>query len=101
MIWLIFTLEANDVVMIVTQTRRVAMPFKLSREAQFFKNSVSGREKEVLRLMSSGHTSLEIAQSLFISEHTVISHRKNLMIKLGARNSAHLVMKGVQFGLLS
>lgn len=84
----------------MTQNQRVAMPLRLSKEAQFFKNSVSCRENEVLRLMACGDTSLEIAQSLFISEHTVISHRKNLMIKLGARNSAHLVMKGVQLGLL-
>lgn len=62
--------------------------------------SISQREKEVLKYMASGFTSSEIANDLFISEHTVTSHRKSLMIKLDAKNSAHLVLRSVRFGLL-
>lgn len=62
--------------------------------------NITKRENEVLRYMASGYTSTEIAKDLFISEHTVISHRKNLMIKLDARNSAHLVLRSIRFGLL-
>ncbi len=61
---------------------------------------VTSREKEVLQHIANGDTSVDIAESLFISEHTVLSHRKNLLVKLEARNTAHLVMKGVRMGLL-
>lgn len=84
----------------MTETKSVPASFSYSKEAILFRSLVSKREIEVLGYMANGHTSFEIARSLYLSEHTVISHRKNLMVKLGARNSAHLVMKGVQLGLL-
>jgi DNA-binding NarL/FixJ family response regulator len=49
------------------------------------------REKEVLALVSNGLTTLEIAQKLFISENTVHSHRRNLLDKLNAKNTAALI----------
>ena len=49
------------------------------------------REKEVLRLISDGFTNNEIAEKMFISHLTVDSHRKNLLTKLGAKNTASLV----------
>ena len=62
---------------------------------------VSTREREVLKLIAYEFTSKEIAQQLFISFHTAISHRQNLMEKLGVRNSAGLVRKGFELGLLN
>ena len=85
----------------MTNTLSKPQPIRLSRERALRSSLVTKREKEILRFMSFGYTSIEIASSLFISEHTVISHRKNLMIKLDARNSAHLIMKGVRLGLLN
>jgi len=73
----------------------------LTQRTRLLIKLVTKREREVLRHMSRGYTSTEIAESLYISEHTVITHRKNLMVKLDARNSAHLVMKGVRLGLLN
>ena len=58
------------------------------------------REKEVLDQISQGFTTKEIASRLFISWHTVISHRKNLLIKMNARNTAGLVRIGFEQGLL-
>lgn len=49
------------------------------------------RETEVLRYISDGLTNNEIAEKIFISPLTVDSHRKNLLTKLGARNTASLV----------
>lgn len=63
-------------------------------------NKISHREKEILLLISSEFTMKEIAAQLFISLHTVISHRKNLMIKMNARNTAGLVRKGYENGYL-
>ena len=64
------------------------------------KDRISEREIEVPRNIANGATSQEIADDLYISHHTVISHRKNLLIKLDARNTAHLIMIGVKLGLL-
>ena len=49
------------------------------------------REKQILKLISEGHTTLEIASQLFISENTIESHRKNLLHKFDAKNVAELI----------
>lgn len=53
---------------------------------------ITRREKEVLLLIAGGYTTSQIADKLFISNHTVESHRKNLMEKFDA-NSMPMVMK--------
>ena len=62
---------------------------------------LSKREKEVLYLIAEGNTNSEIAEILFLSSHTVTTHRKNIMIKLGVRNTAGIVMYAVKSGLVS
>ena len=57
---------------------------------------LSERELEILRLICDEHSSQEIADKLFISFHTVESHRANLMLKAGARNTAGLVKWAVE-----
>jgi len=52
---------------------------------------ISDREKEVLECIASGLTTHEIGDKLFISKNTVETHRKNLLYKLKARNTAELV----------
>lgn len=61
---------------------------------------VSTREIEVLRLISRGMTNQEIATKLFLSPHTTESHRRNLLEKLGARNTADLVRLGLEKGYI-
>lgn len=56
------------------------------REDQFSK-----REKEIIRLMSNGLTSKEIAEKLFISNDTVRTHRKNILRKAGVTNTISLI----------
>lgn len=58
------------------------------------------RELEILRLISSEFTNIEIAEKLFISDNTVFTHRKNLLSKLGARNTAGLIRSASKLGLL-
>lgn len=55
--------------------------------------SISVREKEVLHLIGEGYSSKQIADKLYISNHTAISHRKNLIEKFGVKNTAHLVKR--------
>jgi DNA-binding NarL/FixJ family response regulator len=59
------------------------------------------RETEVLRLIADGLTNQEIADKLFISSWTVDSHRKNLLVKFNAKNTAILIKTAASFGLLN
>ena len=54
------------------------------------------REKEVLVLIAEGMTNNEIAEKIFISASTVDTHRKNLLAKMPARNTAELVKLAFQ-----
>lgn len=49
------------------------------------------REKEVLELIAGGLTNTEIAEKIFVSASTVDTHRKNMLAKLEAKNTAELV----------
>ena len=58
-------------------------------------HDLSERERDVLVLVAKGYTNKEIAQELFISPHTVISHRKNIVHKTGIRSVAGLTVYAV------
>jgi DNA-binding NarL/FixJ family response regulator len=61
---------------------------------------VSQREIEVLRLIADGLTNTEIAEKLFLSPLTVDRHRKNLIVKFNAKNTASLIKIGMQKGYI-
>ena len=61
---------------------------------------LSGREKEVLRLVADGHTNKEIAEALFISEHTARNHVAHILSKLGLSRRAGAAAYAVRLGLL-
>lgn len=60
---------------------------------------LSNREREVVRLVALGCTAAEIAEELQISHHTVRTHLRNSMKRVGARSRAHLVAKALGDGL--
>ena len=60
---------------------------------------LTNRELEVLRLVTMGRTSKEVAEKLGLSVETVRSYRKSLMRKLGVRNIASLIHVAVEEGL--
>lgn len=62
--------------------------------------SLSGREKEIVRLIMEELTSPEIAQKLNISLNTVETHRRNIMHKLSTKNTAGIVRIVLENGLL-
>ena len=62
--------------------------------------SLSKREQEVLVLISKGLSSLNIGKTLYISKHTVETHRKNILRKLDFNSSTELVRFAVQNGLV-
>ncbi|HYC85483.1 MAG TPA: response regulator transcription factor [Chryseosolibacter sp.] len=63
----------------------------MKKGADQMMEKLSDREREVLDCIASGLTTYEIGDKLFISKNTVETHRKNLLYKLKARNTAELV----------
>ena len=61
---------------------------------------LTGREREVLQLVSEGKTNKEIAQILSLSVNTVESHRKHVMGKLDLHNTAEIVRFAMRQGLV-
>jgi len=53
--------------------------------------SLSSREKEIIHLIGTGKSRLEISNMLFISKHTLDNHRKHIRQKLGVKSTAELV----------
>lgn len=62
--------------------------------------SLSEREIEIIKLISDGCTNKEIADQLFLSTHTVNTHRKNIMNKLGIKNTAGIVIYAVKENII-
>lgn len=63
--------------------------------------AITERELEIITLIAEGFTNHEIADKLFLSTHTVNTHRKNIMSKLGVTNTAGIVMYAVKCNLVS
>lgn len=70
------------------------------RSNSFLIPKISRREKEILALIVKEFTTIEIANTLFISQKTVESHRSNLISKLNVRNTAGLVKASIVHNLL-
>jgi DNA-binding NarL/FixJ family response regulator len=62
--------------------------------------TLSSREKEVLILIADGFSNPQIAAKLFISLHTVDSHRKNLLTKFEVNNTASLIKLASKYNLV-
>ncbi|MBO3698068.1 response regulator transcription factor [Roseivirga sp. E12] len=73
-----------------------------ARKKPELKNNVkiSERELEVLELICQEYTTREIAEKLFISHRTAEGHRKNLIEKLGVKNTAGLIVKAIKEGVI-
>ncbi len=59
------------------------------------------RETEILQYIADGYTNAEIAERLFIGQSTVDTHRRNMLIKLNANNTASLIKMALQCGLIT
>jgi two-component system, NarL family, response regulator NreC len=61
---------------------------------------LSERERDVVHLLALGHTNQEIGRRLFISARTVDTHRSHVMLKLGLKTRAELVMFALANGVI-
>ena len=74
---------------------------ELSDKKSYGGDELTCREKDVLALLCDGYRTKEIADKLFISTHTVESHRRNIMLKLNVNNSSKLVKLAMENNLVN
>ena len=84
----------------VTERIMEGLQKKKTAEKNAYVVEITEREIDVLKLIVQEFTTTEIAEKLFISTHTVETHRKNLISKLNVRNIAGLVKYAMQHGLV-
>jgi len=73
----------------------------IHNEQETASEELSDREKDVLREIALGKTNKEIATNLYISTHTVISHRKNITRKLGIKTVSGLTVYSILNQIIS
>lgn len=91
-------LEPSVAAKVLAEFSRVP-PFARSANLGGLPEPLSEREIEVLRLVSSGLSNREIAETLFISAGTAKTHIHHLCGKLGVRNRTEAAMKARELGL--
>jgi len=64
------------------------------------KSLLSKRESEVLLYIAGEFTTSEIGNKLHLSKNTIETHRRNILSKLGVRNTAGMVRRGFELGFL-
>jgi DNA-binding NarL/FixJ family response regulator len=69
--------------------------------SEFFRGTLTPRQREVLQLVAEGKTTREISAALHISPKTVEFHRNSLMDELGVRTTAELTRYAVSRGIVS
>jgi DNA-binding NarL/FixJ family response regulator len=67
--------------------------FKIHRFVSQLKEPLSCRETDVLKLLEQGLNNRKIAENLYLSEHTVKSHLKNIFLKADIKSRAELISK--------
>ena len=87
----IATLQCGSTYLSDEVSKTLLSSFMKSQTGDQLIEKLSDREREVLDCIASGLTTHEIADKLFISKNTVETHRKNLLYKLKAKNTAELV----------
>jgi two-component system, NarL family, invasion response regulator UvrY len=74
--------------------------FSVSKKI-YKQDNLSDREIEIIKLIVEGYSNLDIATKLFLSIHTVYTHRKNIMKKLKFKSPVELVLYALNSGIVS
>ncbi|MBI5540553.1 MAG: response regulator transcription factor [Bacteroidia bacterium] len=73
---------------------------KITTKSSINIKELTKRETEIVKLVAEGKTAKVIAEKLFISIHTVNTYRKNILKKLGVKNSSELVLFAIKSNLI-
>jgi DNA-binding NarL/FixJ family response regulator len=92
--------SARELVGAVERAAHGLMPLGTAEEADG-RPELSGREHEILELMSEGETNREIAARLFLSPYTVKQHTTAVYRKLGVRNRTEAAQRARRLGLIA
>lgn len=90
-----FNDHVSEIMLKGLKKKRVQKP-SLSNKAQ-----LTPREYEVLEHICQEYTTSEIADKLFVSHRTIETYRKNLLEKIGAKNTAGLIVRSIKTGLIT
>lgn len=85
----------NDDKSNIISTIRNVIIENFNEETNLKSSELSEREKSVINLVASGFTNKEIADKLFLSKHTVITHRKNITNKLNIKTVSGLTVYAI------
>ncbi|MGV9268943.1 response regulator [Kitasatospora sp. NPDC003701] len=91
---------AGEAILFPAALRRMVAARPLGSAEALPKAALTGREEEVLRLMATGLSNPEIADSLTVSLETAKTHVGNVLTKLGAQNRTHAVVIAYESGLV-
>ncbi|MEU1283897.1 response regulator transcription factor [Kitasatospora sp. NPDC005856] len=91
---------AGEAVLFPAALRRMVAARPLDSAEALPRAALTGREEGVLRLMATGLSNPEIAQTLAVSQETVKTHVGNVLSKLGAQNRTHAVVIAYESGLV-
>jgi DNA-binding NarL/FixJ family response regulator len=94
-----FSPEVTDIVM--NKYMNQGKKTKSTSKNQSLADQLTKRELEVLELIAQELTNIEISEKLFISRRTVDTHRRNLLQKIGVKNSIGLIRFAYSNGLIS
>lgn len=91
---------AGEAVLFPAALGRMVAPRPLGSAEALPRAALTGREEEVLRLVATGLSNPEIAESLTVSLETVKTHVGNVLTKLGAQNRTRAVVIAYESGLV-
>lgn len=74
--------------------------FRTYSTQKLISEQITFRERDIIRLISFGHSSEDIAEKLFISTNTVNSHRRNILKKTKCKNTSELVARSIREGMI-
>ena len=79
----------------------VILDKKIDNETSWgVKENLTEREIEIIKLITEKYSNSEIAEKLFISIHTVYTHRKNIMKKLKLKSPVELILFAIDSGII-
>ncbi len=75
--------------------------FEDKTENEHINEEISEREREIIKFVALGYTNKQIADKLFLSIHTITTHRKNISNKLGIKTISGLTIYAILNGIIN
>jgi len=104
LIWALHVVFHGEVFLYPTMAKKLLSDYlqrkSIENEPEIY-NDLTNREKEILKFIAEGYTNQEIANTLFLSLSTVLSHRSHIMSKLGLRRPMELYKFALKRGFVN